>query len=814
MCSNTIVDGTYEQLLDKLEGLVWQAEPATLRVTYTNRRAAEVFRVSREDSSAQRVTLIRWLHPDDAVRVLALLRAAAADGASRSCVHRLITADGGILQLRTQIHALERDGQRVLLGISDELEQAPTAERAGSCDARVRMVTEQLPATVWTTDRDLRITSALGAGLALLGLVPEELVGVTLEDYFAESENRHAAIEAHRRALMGETVDYEAEWGGKVFRARVEPLRDEATGAVGAINVALDVTDMRRAQNALAQSAERMRTLIEALPDPVLLQDGGGRWLEVNAACLRLFGLEGTNWRGRDVDEDSLETRIGREALEHCKATTEEVWRRGALSRSEEVISQHDGTTRTFDVYKVPLFYPDGRRKGLVTLGRDITERKRAEEERARRLAYEESTRAEAQEAERRARFLAEASRLLAGSLDCNTALSQTARLMVPYVADWCMVVVKDEEGLPRVVATAHADPERDAPLAALRGIICDTAAPKGLGAALRTGEAVVHGRLMDATSEIARLGIPPDARDLVERLGVASYMALPLIARGRICGAIAFFSASESRLYGPADIALAEDLAGRVALAVEHSMLLERTERAVRMRDDFLSVAAHELRTPLTTLQIELQALQRAVGQGRITLPEAQSTKLARAQRQVITLVRLVEALLDVSRISAGRLELQPEETDLAEVVREVVSRFSEQLTIAGCMLELRVMPASGRWDRLRLEQVVTNLLTNAMKFGRGRPIEISVEAETHAARLRVRDHGIGIDPAALGRIFDRFERAVSTRSYGGLGLGLYITRQIVAAHGGTIEVQSQPGQGATFTVTLPRTSQERFSG
>jgi signal transduction histidine kinase len=174
-------------------------------------------------------------------------------------------------------------------------------------------------------------------------------------------------------------------------------------------------------------------------------------------------------------------------------------------------------------------------------------------------------------------------------------------------------------------------------------------------------------------------------------------------------------------------------------------------------------------------------------------------------AQRQVRRLADLVESLLDVSRLSTGRLQLRLGEVDLTAVAREMVSQLQQQAQSAGCEVRLEAVdPVRGIWDQLRLEQVVTNLLTNAFKYGAGQPIHLRVWAEAGKAKLQVRDQGIGIDPMNHRRIFGMFERAVSDRHYGGLGLGLYITRQIVEALGGAIYVDSEPGQGATFTVEL----------
>jgi signal transduction histidine kinase len=230
----------------------------------------------------------------------------------------------------------------------------------------------------------------------------------------------------------------------------------------------------------------------------------------------------------------------------------------------------------------------------------------------------------------------------------------------------------------------------------------------------------------------------------------------------------------------------------------------------AVRVRDEFLQIAAHELRTPLTPLQLQLTTAIRTLAKSDTGDPQLLA-KLDTASRQTQRLAKLVETLLDLSKIRSGQLSLVPEEVDLGEIAQELVDRFTEQAERAKCTLVLRRARAVGRWDRVHLAQVLSHLLTNALKYGAGKPIEITVAPEATVAKLTVRDHGIGIAPADLHRVFHRFGRAVSPRYYGGLGLGLYITRQIVLAHGGDLRVRSRLGEGATFTVTLPRLAAER---
>ncbi|WP_257451963.1 ATP-binding protein [Archangium lipolyticum] len=251
----------------------------------------------------------------------------------------------------------------------------------------------------------------------------------------------------------------------------------------------------------------------------------------------------------------------------------------------------------------------------------------------------------------------------------------------------------------------------------------------------------------------------------------------------------------------------LCAEVTEQVLARREVEALASDLQQALQIRDDFLSVASHELKTPLTSLQLQLQLLWRSLpaldANGN---PHPARKRVEASLRPAERLHQLVNNLLDVSRIRAGRLALERETVDLASLLQDVVSRAEADAAGAGCSLVLHPSPPIiGRWDRLRLEQVVTNLLSNAIKYGAHHPVEMAVVQEGSSARLTVRDHGIGIAPDSQARIFQRFERAVSERHFGGFGLGLWICKQIVDSLGGDIRVESLPGQGATFTVSLP---------
>jgi signal transduction histidine kinase len=261
-----------------------------------------------------------------------------------------------------------------------------------------------------------------------------------------------------------------------------------------------------------------------------------------------------------------------------------------------------------------------------------------------------------------------------------------------------------------------------------------------------------------------------------------------------------------------------------------EAAAQMRASDAAVAARDEFLAVAAHELRTPLTSLLLHIEAMERgvptpAVGpSGRFAAGEvelcptdpfasgSESVRAVRSRfdavaRQARRLSALIDGMLDVSRLTGGRLELELTELDLAGLVRELVQRFAADALAAGCTLTVRTdAPLRGVWDPARLDQILTNLVANALKYGAGSPIEVEAHGGDERVWLTVRDHGIGIAPADQHRIFQRFERAASERHYGGLGLGLWIASELTKGLGGEIAVDSAPGAGAAFTVTLPR--------
>jgi len=245
-----------------------------------------------------------------------------------------------------------------------------------------------------------------------------------------------------------------------------------------------------------------------------------------------------------------------------------------------------------------------------------------------------------------------------------------------------------------------------------------------------------------------------------------------------------------------------------RLLLVAAETARIE-AEKAVRLRDDFISIASHELKTPLTPLKMQVQLIKRHLVSGVLAGHPKSSeliTLLESSNEQLNDLTRLVNDVLDVSRIRVGQLVLDINKVELDGLVQNVLNRLHSEIVRSGCSVNFRTdASVEGRWDRIRLEQAITNLMTNALKYGRGAPIDVQLDRQNESVSITVQDYGIGIEKTDQIRIFEQFGRAATIKSFSGLGLGLYITREIVVAHGGTISVESDPGNGAIFKIVLP---------
>jgi PAS domain S-box-containing protein len=555
---------------------------------------------------------------------------------------------------------------------------------------------------------------------------------------------------------------------------------------------------------------ERLRTdalllhawILESMTEGVALTDESGRIVYTNPALDRMFGYGRDELLGQPLGflsasspEENL--RFISEVMEHLK--TVGGW-------EGEILHRTKGGTSFITEARVSAL-PIGGKVHWLCVHKDVTEQKRIEAERAKAYEFTEQLYEQTRLAEQRAGFLALASEMLSTSLDRDEILSRLANLAVPTLGDWCAVDEATPEGRIRRVAVVHLQPERVAQAYAFHEkypiALSD---PNGIGKVLRTGTTEF---IPELTAEMIDMGVAdPEHRRAIHELGIESVISVPLISRGQTLAALTLVYGDSHRHYTEADVRLAEDLAQRAATSLDNGQLYQEAQAAVRARDSFLSIASHELNTPLTSLSLNVQTLQRMLQQAGLGSPQQDTVnaRLQVVQRQIRRLANLIHELLDISRITAGKLRLEPEEVDLAGLARDLALRFSEELSRSGGELRLET-PESvvGFWDRLRVEQILQNLLTNAIKYGRGLPIEVQIRADAQWARVVVKDQGIGIAPEDQARLFQRFERLASERHFSGFGLGLWIVRQILDAMGGRIHLQSEPGRGSIFTVELP---------
>jgi PAS domain S-box-containing protein len=623
-------------------------------------------------------------------------------------------------------------------------------------------------------------------GHALWATFPE-LVGTTLyhqvEEAFANMGNHEFGIEI-------------------ALRGRVLLGRSQTTAA--GVTIALrDVTARREAaaarEEARAQMvAERARldAILEQLPVGVLLADyPSGELLFQNAEATRLLGHPLRSAAGPD-DYD----RYGAVHLDGAPYRPEEYPLARAVSqgesiRGEEMRYRRDDGTTTYLSVDAALVVADDTPIAAVTSFQDIAARKRAEDS---------------------LRFLSGASADLAESLDYEDTLARVTRLAVPYLADWCFADLLVAEGRTERFAVAHADPALAALAQEARRFPAEAVGNRAHAPsqALRASTAIL---IPDYTEAILRAAARnADHLRVSSAMHLRSVMVVPLVARGRSLGVLTFATAAESgRRFGPEQLSIAEELARRCALALDNARLYRQAQEALALRDQFVAIASHELRNPVTGAKGFLELLER-----QLAREEPDTARIARYIAQVHgTLDRmegLVADLLDVSRIQQGRLDLQLEPCDLTALGAAILARLESGGEWTGTHTVTFDAPEQvvGSWDYARLDQVLTNLVSNALNYSpQGGNVRVAIAWDRTVtpplATITVSDQGLGIPEAERETIFQPFSRGSARgTTIGGTGLGLYIVRQIVEGHGGTITVDSALGKGSIFTVRLPARS------
>ena len=534
--------------------------------------------------------------------------------------------------------------------------------------------------------------------------------------------------------------------------------------------------ERRRLRTQLAASDARFHNIIERAADGILIVDADHEIRFVNPAAEQLLGRSAA---------DLVGTSFGY-ACVTGETTEVDLVRRGA----EEIVAE----------LRVSETEWEGERAQLVVV-RDVTDRKRAEE-RAQRLLWERAAREYAEASNRRSRFLVEAGATLDSSLDPDATLVNLAKLIVPRVADWCMIDLM-AEGTMRRVAAVHADPEKQALVDEVR-----------LSYPPRAGSQQPASRVMDSgiaelhqginEDRVRSFALDDDHAQLLRQLGVQSIMTVPLQARERRLGAITFVC--DRRDFVPEDLALAEEIGSRAGRALENARLYEAALTANRAKADFLAVMSHELRTPLNAILGYAQLLLEGIT-GEVD--KVQRRHLERIHTSGAHLLQIIEEILAFASMEAGRTRVDARPVVLHEIIDAVVSMTETLAKGKGLQFVLDVHDTDAQLftDPVKVRQILINLVTNAVKFTDEGTVTLRAGLRGSDLIFTVADTGPGIEASDIETIFEPFSQIEQplTRHAGGTGLGLTVSKRLTNLLGGSIDVESTPHVGSTFTVKLP---------
>jgi PAS domain S-box-containing protein len=522
-----------------------------------------------------------------------------------------------------------------------------------------------------------------------------------------------------------------------------------------------------------------LETVLDQMPGSVILAEApSGRILFENRRVARIWRDPAGGRAPREgFHPDGSPYRRAEWPLARTIAT-------GEVVEGEEIeIRRGDGTRGVMLVSSSPVREPGGLMVAAVATMYDITEQKRGEAAR---------------------HFLAEASSVLSSSLDSATTLRNLARLAVPTLADWCGVDVIGAGGRVERLAVEHVDPER----VALAHELAERFTPHGSASvvhrAMTTGEPFLFPEITD--EDLAASAQSEEHLALLRALGFRSGMVVPLIARGSSLGAISLFAAESGRRFTPQDLALAQEFAGRAALAIDNARLYDEAKAASRAKSDFLAVMSHELRTPLTAIIGYTELMELGIPE---PLTARQKEQVQRVEIAAQHLLQLIEEILTMVSIEAGRETSRPAPILLSTLLHRVEVIIAP--LAAEKHLELVVTPPDEdvemEIDPDKAAQMLLNLLSNAVKFTSKGSVRVRARRVGETVEVEIEDTGMGLQPEHLEQIFEPFWQVEqpATRRAGGSGLGLSVSRRLADLLGGEVRVESEPGRGSTFTAVLP---------
>ena len=658
--------------------------------------------------------------------------------------------------------------------------QAQLAERLRTSEARLQAIIDHAPTAIYVKDREGRVRLANQQMAAVFGRSREELLGKTDHDLMpreaADVLRQHdvEVLRSGRSVTVEEVVPLPD--GPRTYLSVKFPLPDENGQHDALCGISKDITERRRTEEALRATSERLKAILDTAVDSIITIDDHGTMLSVNPATTHTFGYAPEELVGRNIS--MLMPEPDRSRHDGYLRNYLHTGVRKVIGIGREVLGQRkDGSVFPIELAVSETVIPGGR--FFTGMMKDITRRKTAQQAQA---------------------LLVEAGTLLAQSLDLDSTLQSLASLVVAHLADYCMVDLLGEDGqLHRQVVRAK-DPARQALADRLMEFPPLVGSTSPAARVLETGRPVATETSPEWLDTVYR---GEEHRAVLELLGPRSAVIVPLVARGRKLGVINLASSSPGRMSLPTMLEIARGVADRAAIAIDNARLMREAQEAVRVREDVVAIVSHDLRNPLNAISLASLSLLR-----HDPLTEAQGRGLRRIVSAADRAHRMIRDLLDFTQARAGgAIPIHPRPVDLHELTRQVVDEVHLANPGRDIFVEARG-DGHGDWDEDRLAQLLTNLVGNALQHSPdGTPVRVSSRAEGDGVTLSVHNQGTPIPPNVLPVIFEPYRRGpAAALGRGSIGLGLYISRQIVLGHGGRIDVRSSVQDGTSFTVWLPR--------
>ena len=638
----------------------------------------------------------------------------------------------------------------------------------------------------------------------ITGYSRDEILKLNVED-LTHPDDAERSLNFIERIRCGECPDYRIEKrfirkDGRTIWVNftVSVVRSAALEPLYLVAFVEDITERREAQSEASRSLSLLRATLESTADGILVVDLKGKILSFNQKLADMWEIPPEIF-GSGNDQTAINAALEKLLYpDEFVAKVLELYRHPEEA-SYDVLELKDG--RTFERYSQPQRINDIP-VGRVWSFRDVTARRQAERQ-AHELAQEQAARAEAENSERRAALLAEASRVLSASFDYQTTLAALVRLAVPAFADYCALDIVEAEDRFERIGEAHADPTKSQLLREVATFPRSAlTAHHPLMRVMASGEPVLEREVSPA---FIRLSFAEDGqRKIVEALGPRSLICVPIASSGKPLGALTLVTSDTSgRRFSIADLSLAADLARRAAVVVEHARLFHEAQQATRARDDVLAVVAHDLRNPLNTVSMAVSLMLESTPPEMVQ--ERRQVEIVR--RAADRMNRMIQDLLDVKRMESGRLAIDAKPELPVGLINDTIDMLRPLASGSTIRLESNVdegLPMVLA-DAARVQQVLSNLVGNAVKFTpRNGRVSITAERIDGEVRFGVIDTGPGIPAEQVPHIFGRFWQARPSDRRG-IGLGLAIAKGIVEAHNGKIWVESHVGLGSTFYFTLP---------